>query len=395
MYKYLVWLLAFNSSMLFSQEWEMSVSLPDEAPARHHPVNFTLDGYGYLGTGSAPDNSHLDDFWRFDPQTQTWESLPPFPGGKRSFSYGVTYGNKAYVGFGRNEDGPLNDLWEYDPSTETWTELDTCLCVGRTHPALVAANGHIYVGLGGGGGNKNDWWAYNIESGSWEQRTDFPSFKRHHPFYFEIDDYAYVGMGHGDDGIYNDLYRYDHPTDSWITLTNLPGEGRVAGTQFSFNGKGYVLSGDGEDHDHMEEGEFWEYDPIFDSWTELNPHLGNGSRWAPGNFIIGDTLYFMAGQEADVNTKDMMTYVFETGISSSQDSDIQPLGVFPNPAQNFLELEGIDKVAQLSIYSADGRLVQDRTISNPRIDVSDLSPGLYLLRLISGDQVFQSEFYKE
>jgi len=291
-----------NGSLLFSQEWSSSISMPDEAVSRHHPVNFTLNGYGYLGTGSSAELGILDDFWRFDPVSEIWEEMSPFPGGKRSFSYGVTYNNKAYVGFGRNDDGPLNDLWEYDPDLNTWTELDTCLCPGRTHPALVAANGHIYVGLGGGGGNKKDWWAYNIETGNWEQRADFPSFERHHPFYFDIDDYAYVGMGHGE-GIYNDLYRYDHLTDSWETLANLPGEGRVAGTQFSYNGKGCVLSGDGEDHGHMEEGEFWEYDPVLDDWTELAPHLGNGSRWAPGNFIIDNTLYFMAGLEAGVLQK--------------------------------------------------------------------------------------------
>ena len=394
MYKYVLLFSFLSTGVLMGQEWTMTTPLPQEAPARHHPVNFTLNGYGYLGTGGSAEDEFLDDFWRFDPINETWEELAPFPGGGRSFSYGVSYENKAYVGFGRNENGPLNDLWEYDPETNTWTELDTCLCVGRTHPALVAANGHIYVGLGGGGGNKKDWWAYNIESGEWEQRAEFPSFQRHHPFYFEIDDYAYVGMGHGDNGIYNDLYRYDHLTDSWETLASLPGEGRVAGTQFSLNGKGYVLSGDGQDHDHMEAGEFWEYDPVLNEWTALAPHLGNGSRWAPGNFIIDNTIYFMAGLEAGLLKKDMMRYTFDTSTSLANNEPNASIRTYPNPVSDVLYLEGVNITGQLQINALDGKVINRYQVTDAGIDLSGLEPGMYFISLKQGEKTIRRSFVK-
>ena len=339
-------------------------------------------------------NPYLDDFWRFDPVNDTWEQMAAFPGGGRGFAYGVAYNDKAYVGFGSDGERALNDLWEYDPSTDTWTELDTCLCPGRTHPALVAANGHIYVGLGGGGGNKNDWWAYNIESGEWEQRADFPSFRRHHPFYFDIDEYAYVGMGHGDNGIYNDLYRYDHLTDSWETLTNLPGEGRVAGTQFSYNGKGYVLSGDGEDHYHMADGEFWEYDPATNDWTQLAPHLGAGSRWAPGNFVIENTLYFMAGLEDGVLQRDMMTYTFETNTSSTAEQNIKSFDVSPNPSNDYLDFIEVNTVDQVKIFTAEGKLMTDYSVNNNRVDLSAFNPGVYFIHIRSNGELLKAKFLK-
>ena len=37
--------LLFIGVSAFGQEWAPSISLPDEAPRRHHPVTFTLNGY--------------------------------------------------------------------------------------------------------------------------------------------------------------------------------------------------------------------------------------------------------------------------------------------------------------------------------------------------------------
>ena len=81
--------------------------------------------------------------------------------------------------------------------------------------------------------------------------------------------------------IYNDLYRYDPSNDSWQIMSQFPSQGRVAGTQFSYQGKGYVLSGDGDNHYPLGTSEFWEYDPITDSWkpTAVSPwKLNMGAR---------------------------------------------------------------------------------------------------------------------
>ena len=87
---------------------------------------------------------------------------------------------------------------------------------------------------------------------------------------------------------------YSIENEEWELLESLPGEARVAGTQFSFNGLGYVLSGDGDNHSSMETGEFWSYDPVSDSWTQLPPHPGT-SRWAPASFIINGEVYLING----------------------------------------------------------------------------------------------------
>ncbi len=193
--------LLFTASLLVAQSWETVASLPGgTSDAHHHPVTFSIDGFGYLLTGTV-NSVESDDFMRYDPITDTWEELPDFPGGARSYAYGTARGSKAYVGFGGADDVATNDLWEYDSETETWTELEECPCQSRYHPAFIQLEDKIYVGMGNYFANYKDWWEYDIPTNTWTEKDDLPGPPRHHPFYFGIDGIAYEGFGHGNDGI--------------------------------------------------------------------------------------------------------------------------------------------------------------------------------------------------
>ena len=57
---------------------------------------------------------YLEDAYRFDAQTESWEQIDDFPGGPRGYAYGVSNNTTAYVGFGKfNSDYPT-DWWAYD-----------------------------------------------------------------------------------------------------------------------------------------------------------------------------------------------------------------------------------------------------------------------------------------
>lgn len=379
----LLFVLLLSVNYVFAQ-WASVASLPEGVDdARHHPVTFSIDGYGYLLTGTVRGEEQ-NDFMRYNPETDTWESLPDFPGGARSFSYGTSRGKKAYVGFGGFNGNSLNDFWEYDSETEEWTQLADCPCAGRYHPAFVQLEGKIFVGMGNNSRNLNDWWEYDIPSNTWTEKDDLPGPPRHHPFYFGIDSIAYVGFGHGNTitsgvpEIYNDFYQFDPSTDEWTRLNDFPGEARVAGTQFDFNGKGYVLSGDGDDHSFMEEGELWEYTPESDTWTQLESHPGS-SRWAPGNFVIDNFVYFMCGLSTVRMESDMMRFELEPLFVSAEEVPEFNLSVFPNPAKDRVTIDSdVSQFSEIRLVNSFGQIV--RLINTNQVDVRELENGLYYLQ---------------
>ena len=318
----------------FCQTWNQLSAFSGDG--RHHPITFGNDQYGFVIAGS-----YLDDVYKYDKANDLWLQLQDTPFGGRGYSYGVTVGNKAYIGFGSSSPGvyPV-DWWEYDMDNDVWNQKASFPGDGRNHPAMLSVGNKIFVGCGSNAYNLKDWWEYNISTDSWIQKPDLPANERHHPFYFGIGDYAYVGFGHGiypgpgsnstGSYIYNDFYRYDPINASWMQMANFPSEARVAGTQFSYNGKGYILSGDGDDHGPLSSGEFWEYDPTNDSWNQLQSHPG-GAIWAPGNFVIGCDVYFLLGQDWNTNAGIYPTDVYSYKLS-------EDCGCTDNTAFNFSSL---------------------------------------------------------
>lgn len=78
------------------------------------------------------------------------------------------------------------------------------------------------------------------------------------------------------------------------------------------------------------------------------------------------------------------TYKFneDAGCSPVNDEQVtsSKLKVYPNPAQNYIVLEG-NTNSDYSIYGMDGKLVQQGTIFSGEISVSKLAVGTYFLRV--------------
>jgi len=379
-------LIITSSLETLDAQW-VQVASPPSNFITDHSYGFALDGKGYLVTGTTQNGQPSNNFYQYDPELDSFTQLDDFPGSPRGFAIGDTWDGKAYFGFG----GGINrfdDLWVFDPAAGTWEELASCPCSERTHPALVANNGKVYVGLGGSAfGDLDDWWIYDIATDSWEIGARFPGLARHHPYQFGIGEFVYVGFGHGGPNIFNEWYRYDPATNMWDEVATLPAEGRVAGQQFSWNGKGYVLSGEGDDHSAMEEGEFWEYDPELDVWTELPPHPGT-SRWAPASFVLNDEVYLFNGIVYGFGPPTSMSeaykYNLNQGLSSTSNvEETLNITIQPNPANDYISIltDEIDvQEGKYTIYNISGKeVLHINQIDKTRIDITSLESGLYIL----------------
>jgi hypothetical protein len=361
-----------------AQDWVQVTSLPNVFNETHHSFAFSFDDMGYIVGGNS-DSGVRDDFYQYNPATDSWTELAPFPGGARGFAIGDIWNGKAYFGFGNDGTSRLNDLWVFDPSNMSWTELASCPCAERAHPAMIAHNGKVFVGLGSSSsGNMNDWWEYDITLNTWSQKDDLPSLSRHHPYQFGIDDYVYTGFGHGN-AIFNDWFRYDIAGETWTQVATLPAEGRVAGTQFSYNGLGYVLSGDGDNHNSMNTGEFWAYDPVTDAWDELPPHP-EGSRWAPASFIIDGEVYIINGTSVSEYVTEIYKFDLNSVLSTHELTN-STVSIYPNPAIDIINIDVPRNIKyDANLYDLQGRLIISTT-NKSVIEIQSLPLGIYFIEI--------------
>lgn len=65
-----------------------------------------------------------------------------------------------------------------------------------------------------------------------------------------------------------------------------------------------------------------------------------------------------------------------------------PLHFYPNPATSKIHIPDLNSISVIEIVSSSGQIVNRcRIDANDNIDVSDLSVGWYLLRIIKDDEI--------
>ena len=168
-------------------------------------------------------------------------------------------------------------------------------------------------------------------------------------------------------------------------MSPFPGEARVAGTQFDHSGNGYVLSGDGDNHSYMPSGEFWEYEPTTDTWTQLPPHPGI-SLWAPGSFVINNKVYFFGGYNRQNGTFPSSVWEYQLSPNNvSIGTEYVDIKAYPNPVTDILKIESWASVPlSWRLYDLQGGQPIRQGRSN-EIDMYDLPKGSYILVLQEKD----------
>ena len=95
---------------------------------RVFPFAFSIGDFGYIG-GGFDGSSPLNDFWKYDPNADAWTKMADLPFSGRSACFVFSIGNKGYVGGGTlqnplSQSGLLlNDFFSFDPQTNTWSKL--------------------------------------------------------------------------------------------------------------------------------------------------------------------------------------------------------------------------------------------------------------------------------
>ena len=85
-------------------------------------------GQMYIFGGKDEDHEKLNDMWRFDFQTETWQEIIPESDDQPTRRSGAScdvYGDKMVLFGGIYEiTKELNDMWTYDFGLNKWTQIE-------------------------------------------------------------------------------------------------------------------------------------------------------------------------------------------------------------------------------------------------------------------------------
>ncbi len=272
-----------------------------EPTARLAAVGFSIGNKGYICTGN--DYASRKDLWEYDPAADSWTQKADLGGKARENAIGFVIGGKGYIGLG-DSSGPrpltglmLSDLWEYDPTANSWIQKASFPGGKRTGAAAFAINGKGYVGTGWGQGLQKDFWEYDPVTDRWTQKAAFGGVARECAIAFSIGGKGYIGTGDNQDMSqqpYRDFWEYDPLADSWTQKANFGGGFRTRATGFSTGNKGYV--GLGVNSTGTNFSDFWEYDAVADTWVNRTNFAGMARNGAAG-FCIGGEAYVVSGYD--------------------------------------------------------------------------------------------------
>jgi len=280
---------------------------------------------------------------------QTWTNVhpdvngtgDPHGSGERYRGRTLVLGDSVYLGGGDDANAYEQFLTTWNPVSNTWTPQAPCPAgMGGDVPIGFTIGSRIFFGTGFNSGFKNGFFEYLPGSNTWATRSTFSS-ARAFGVSFSIGNYGYAGTGEpGNGNAANDFYQYDPVLDSWTTLAVVPGPPRWGGVGFSIGNKGYIGLGLVANQSSTL-NDMYEFDPTGSagagSWTAMNPMPTAGVR-EPAYFVLCNKLILTMGDTLGAdNISSRETWMFDpnSGVSGGTWTRL------PNfPGQAFYSAQG-------------------------------------------------------
>lgn len=106
----------------------------------------------------------------------------------------------------------------------------------------------------------------------------------------------------------------------------------------------------------------------------------------PNNVEGSGTVQYFVYEVGHYEDGLLMTFNVDTpGYVGIEETSQNSLNIYPNPAQNFIQWQSDSELAQLSIYSMTGQLLEEYRNLNTinQIDISYLNNGIYLIKTLN------------
>src|SRR6185312_11831943 len=263
----------------------------------------------------------------FDPSTNAWTSLAPYPGTPRDHVGIVSTGGFIYLVGGVTSwpQPSVTNFDRYDPAANSWASMAP-LPVARGATGVAVIDGKIYVAGGlEAAVSVNDFTVYDPGSNSWLALPNMPTARDHliaAPLNGKL--YAIGGRINGQTcAPMNVVEIYDPVANTWTT--GPPMLNARAGHAYGMaNGHIQVFGGEGNSVDCGTIAASEDFDPATNTWTTL-PNMPT-PRHGTGGATIGSSVYIPGG---GTWTADQAT-----GQHEKFDANGTPPPALPSPWQN-------------------------------------------------------------
>jgi N-acetylneuraminic acid mutarotase len=267
-----------------------------------------LNGKGYVLGGRNSKGVYHNDLWQYDPMTDTWTSLGNIPGDARVNATMIAYQGCLYMGLGFRQgtiyvqEDHLRDWWRFNPATNQWDSLAPYPDVTTIAAVPFIAGNRIYVLYGATDTPSRQINWYDPVTNSWHQLEDdhYRALTVFKPVGAQIQDQYYFGLGYNQTNM-TQWYRVNLVENQWTKCSSLPGKGRTFSACCATNDYIYVFGGRHFAGD-LTGGEVFadmlRFDPTHDQWTRGGV-MPCGSAENQIAFAINGKAYFGLGENAD------------------------------------------------------------------------------------------------
>jgi N-acetylneuraminic acid mutarotase len=407
--KYILLFSIVFSAMLLNTgygqgRWD-TISSPGFTP-RHYHACVAVNSKIYLLGGNTVDSVGAPIYTLdiYDPITDTWSS-PNTTGEfmtRRNFTADVING-KIYVLGGYNDSLKqyCSDVSVFDPGNNSWsTHATTGDYIPRVSHTSAVINDKIYV-IGGwySGGIMNTIDVFDPASDTWSQldETGDVSF-RFSASAAAFNNKIYVAGGRDFNGSYvTTVDEFDISKNEWRIVPTI---GRPASSSYQtaqfLGGKMYILGGH---YGYSLVTKFKSFDPLTDSVALIETTGTYIPRYGLSSCVLNGKIYITGGKTLDstVALNEIFTPANLSAIPTPYITD--PLSISPNPATDHITIHGLPtEKGTIWILNVLGEKVLETTttnISDNRMDISTLPPGVYFIILDSGTSKIVKRFVRQ
>ncbi|MDD2197386.1 MAG: agmatine deiminase family protein [Bacteroidales bacterium] len=132
--------------------------------------------------------------------------------------------------------------------------------------------------------------------------------------------------------------------------------------------------------------------------TELTISATPSDGWQFEKWEVNDDTYQTSEAQITI-TKNVSATAYFTEVTSTLPLTQSKLTIYPNPSNNLVWIKNPSAVghAKIQVYNAAGKLVQEETFTHETevpMNISQLTEGVYLVKIISSQRVWSGRFVK-